>query len=46
MIKELQLNRALNAYNLRANIDSKVKSWLNVGLNIGGSSTQQKYPQS
>ncbi|WP_223580676.1 SusC/RagA family TonB-linked outer membrane protein [Sphingobacterium sp. GVS05A] len=33
-------------YNLRANIDSKVKSWLNAGVNIGGSSTQQKYPQS
>lgn len=42
----IAIESGFKRYNLRANIDSKVKSWLNVGLNIGGSSTQQKYPQS
>lgn len=33
-------------YNLRANVDAKVKSWLNAGVNIAGASSLQKYPQS
>jgi len=42
----IAIESGFKRYNLRANIDSKVKSWLNAGMNIGGSSTQQKYPQS
>lgn len=42
----IAIESGFKRYNLRANIDSKVKSWLNAGVNIGGSSTQQKYPQS
>src|SRR5690606_25236865 len=33
-------------YNVRANLDAQARTWLNVGLNIAGSSTNQKYPQS
>lgn len=33
-------------YNLRANMDTKVKSWLKTGVNLSGSSSLQKYPQS
>jgi len=42
----IAIESGFKRYNLRANLDSKVKSWLNVGVNIGGSSTLQKYPQS
>src|SRR5690606_8023252 len=33
-------------YNIRANVDAKVRPWLNVGVNMAGSSAKQKYPQS
>lgn len=33
-------------YNVRANLDAQARPWLNVGLNIAASSTNQKYPQS
>lgn len=42
----MAIESGFKRYNLRANIDSKVKSWLNAGVNLGGSSTFQKYPQS
>ena len=33
-------------YNLRSNIQANVRPWLNVGVNIAGSSSLQKYLQS
>lgn len=42
----IAIESGFKRYNVRANIDGKMKSWLNAGLNIAGSSTQQKYPQS
>ncbi|AIM38137.1 membrane protein [Sphingobacterium sp. ML3W] len=42
----IAIESGFKRYNVRANIDGKMKSWLNAGVNIAGSSTQQKYPQS
>lgn len=42
----IAIESAFRRYNLRANIDAQVRSWLNAGLNISGSSALQKYPQS
>ncbi|MBD1421748.1 SusC/RagA family TonB-linked outer membrane protein [Sphingobacterium chuzhouense] len=33
-------------YNIRSNIDAKLRPWLNAGVNFAGSSSLQKYPQS
>lgn len=42
----IAIESGFKRYNLRANLDAQARSWLNVGLNIAGSSTSQKYPQS
>ncbi|SMG28480.1 SusC/RagA family TonB-linked outer membrane protein [Sphingobacterium psychroaquaticum] len=42
----IAIESSFKRYNVRANIDAKVRSWLNTGISIAGSSTQQKYPQS
>lgn len=33
-------------YNIRTNVDAKLRPWLNAGVNFAGSSSLQKYPQS
>ncbi len=42
----IAIESGFKRYNVRANIDAKARPWLNVGLNVAGSSTLQKYPQS
>ncbi|MGO3306969.1 MAG: SusC/RagA family TonB-linked outer membrane protein [Sphingobacterium sp.] len=42
----IAIESGFKRYNLRAIIDAKARPWLNVGLNVAGSSTLQKYPLS
>ncbi|MGO1595133.1 MAG: SusC/RagA family TonB-linked outer membrane protein [Sphingobacterium sp.] len=42
----IAIESGFKRYNVRANLDAKARSWLNVGLNIAGSSTNQQFPQS
>lgn len=42
----IAIESGFKRYNVRANLDAQARSWLNVGLNLAGSSTKQKYPQS
>lgn len=42
----IAIESGFKRYNLRANLDAQARSWLNVGLNVSGSSTSQQYPQS
>ncbi len=42
----IAIESGFKRYNVRSNLETQARSWLNVGINLAASSTNQRYPQS